>query len=52
MKSTSKVSVQKVGGDTFRVNAKRGRSAITGRFVSKATARRNSSTATTEAPKR
>lgn len=52
MKSTSKVSVQQIGRDTFRVNAKSGRSAITGRFVTKATARRQPTTARVEAPKR
>jgi hypothetical protein len=44
MKSTDKVSVQKVGGGTFRVNAKSGRSAITGRYVTRVTAHRAAST--------
>lgn len=52
MKSTSKVSVKKISRDTFRVNAKSGRSAITGRFVTKATASRNPRTTTAEASKR
>jgi hypothetical protein len=52
MKSTSKVSVQKIGGGTFRVNAKCGRSAITGRYVTKATAARHPKSTTSETPKR
>lgn len=51
MKSTSKVSVQKIGGGTFRVNAKSGRSAITGRYVTKATTSRHPKSTTSEAPK-
>jgi hypothetical protein len=52
MKSTAKVSVQKVGGGTFRVNAKSGRSAITGRYVTKATADGHPKSTTSETPKR
>ena len=52
MKSTSKVSVQKIGGGTFRVNAKSGRSAITGRYVIKATGARHPTSAASETPKR
>jgi hypothetical protein len=52
MKSTKKVSVQKIGGGTFRVNAKSGRSAITGRYVSQATAARHPKSTTSESPKR
>lgn len=52
MKSTSKVSVQKIGGGTFRVNAKSGRSAITGRYVSTTTVARHPKSTTSETPKR
>lgn len=46
VKSTSKVSVQKVGRDTYRVNAKSGRSAITGQFVTKRAADKAAKSAT------
>jgi hypothetical protein len=52
MKSTSKVSVQKIDGGTFRVNAKSGRSAITGRYVTKATSVRHPKSTASETPKR
>ena len=52
MKSTQKVSVQKIGGGTFRVNAKSGRSAITGRYVTKATAARHPRSTTSDTPQR
>lgn len=52
MKSTKNVSVQKIGGGTFRVNAKSGRSAITGRYVTKATADGHPKSTTSETPKR
>ena len=39
--STSKVSVQRVGDGTYRVNARAGRSAVTGRFVTRPTAKRH-----------
>ena len=52
MKSTSKVSVQKIGVGTFRVNAKSGRSAITGRYVTKATTARHPKSTTSETSKR
>lgn len=35
IKSTGKVSVKQVSPGTYRVAARRGRSAITGRFVTK-----------------
>lgn len=38
VRSTAKISVQQVGSNTYRVNTKQGRSAMTGRFVTKATA--------------
>jgi hypothetical protein len=41
MKSTRKTSVREVSPGTFRVSGVRARSAITGRFVTKATATKN-----------
>ncbi len=38
MKSTKKTSVREISPGTFRVTAVRGRSAITGRFVTSASA--------------
>ena len=52
MKSTTKVSVQKIGGGTFRVNAKSGRSAITGRYVTKSAVSRQPPATTSKTPKR
>ncbi len=49
MQSSKQVSVQQVSSNTYRVNARAGRSAVTGRFITKATARRHPKTTTTEA---
>ena len=40
MKPTGKVSVTRIGDATYRVSRANGRSALTGRFVSDATAQR------------
>lgn len=48
MRSSKKVSVQQVGSNTYRVNVRQGRSAITGRFITKATAQRYPSTTVVE----
>lgn len=48
MSSTSKVSVQKVGRATYRVSVRGGRSALTGRFITKASAQRHPSTTSIE----
>ena len=37
MQSSKNVSVQQVGSNTYRVNTRAGRSAVTGRFVTQAT---------------
>lgn len=52
LKSTKKVSVQKIGGGTFRVNAKSGRSAITGQYVTKAPVARHPQATTSQTPQR
>ena len=44
MSSTSKVSVQKVGRATYRVSVRGGRSALTGRFITKTSAQRHPAT--------
>jgi hypothetical protein len=44
-KSTSKVSVQRIGDGTYRVNTRAGRSALTGRFVKQSAVQRHPSTA-------
>lgn len=51
MRSTTTVSVQQVGSNTYRVNAKRGRSALTGRFVTKSSAASRSAGSQTAKPK-
>lgn len=48
MKSTKKTSVREISPGTFRVNAVRGRSALTGRFVTSATSQRSPRTTVTE----
>jgi len=48
VKSTKKTSVREVSPGTFRVNAVRGRSAMTGRFISSAAAQRHPRTTVTE----
>lgn len=48
MKSTSRVTIQKLGRTTYRVSVRNGRSALTGRFISKAAAQRHPTTTTTE----
>lgn len=48
MKSTNKTSVREISPGTFRVNTVHGRSAMTGRFITAATAQRNPATTVTE----
>ena len=48
MRSTKKTSVREVSPGTFRVSTVRGRSAITGRFVTAAAAHRHPRTTVTE----
>ena len=48
MESTNRTSVREISPGTFRVSTVRGRSALTGRFVTKATAERRSRTTVTE----
>ncbi len=48
MRSSKKVSVQQVGGNTYRVNARAGRSAITGRFVKQSTVKSHAKTTVSE----
>lgn len=47
MKSTKKTSVREVSPGTFRVSAVRGRSAMTGRFVTSDAVHRHSRTSVT-----
>ncbi|GAA1955246.1 hypothetical protein GCM10009798_13100 [Nocardioides panacihumi] len=49
MKSTAKTSVQRLSNGTYRVGSARGRSAITGRFITKAAEK--PARVTAEAPK-
>lgn len=48
MRSSKKVSVQQVGSNTYRVNARAGRSAITGRFLKQSTVKSHPKTTTDE----
>jgi hypothetical protein len=48
MRSTKKTSVREVSPGTFRVSTVRGRSAMTGRFVTAEAAHRNPRTTVTE----
>lgn len=48
MRSSKKVSVQQVGSNTYRVNARAGRSAITGRFVKQSTVKSHPKTTVNE----
>ena len=52
MQSTGKVSVQQVGTNTYRVNAKRGRSAVTGRFITQSTAKKAAGSSVTESTRK
>lgn len=51
MRSTNKVSVQKISQDTYRISARQGRSAITGRFVT-SPAKKSAATTYRETPKK
>lgn len=51
-KSTNRVSVQRLTDGTYRVNARNGRSAITGRFVTQAAVRRHPTTTVRETSKK
>lgn len=46
MKSTAKTSVQQMSNGTWRVGSARGRSAITGRFVTRSSSQKSSVTIT------
>ena len=52
MKSTAKTSVQKLGNGTYRVGSARGRSAISGRFVTQSAAATSPKSTVTEVKKK
>lgn len=48
VRSSKKVSVQQVGSNTYRVNTRAGRSAITGHFVQQSTVKSHPKTTVNE----
>lgn len=52
MRSSKTVSVQQVGSNTYRVNTRAGRSAITGRFVKQSTVKSHPKTTVNESTKK